>query len=108
VLLNPPLCGFSDSDSDKIPSHAESHGMVFAYRYWKSCVLPPLDMTKDELLALLGSLDLIEAGAAVSFVESLDSDDPRFLRLRLGKPMNTLGYWLDQQRKAASGGDFHH
>ena len=80
--------------------------MVFAY--WKSCVLPSLDMSKDELLALLGSVDSIEAGAAVSFVESLDSEDPRFLRPCLGKPLNTLGYWLDQQRKAAPGGEFHH
>ena len=60
-------------------------------------------MTKDELLVLLGSLDSIEAGAAASYVESLDSGDPRFQGSFLGKPLSTLGYWLEQ-KKIASGG----
>lgn len=69
------------------------------------CILPPIDMTKDELLVLLGSLDLIDAGAAASFVESLDRDDPRFQVSFLREPLSTLGYWLEQ-KKIASGGTF--
>ena len=46
--------------------------------YWKSCELPPLDMTKDDLLALLGSVNSMEAGAAISFVRSLPRNDVRF------------------------------
>ena len=61
-------------------------------------------MTKDELLVLLGSLDSIEAGAAAWFVESLESNDPRFQRPFLGKPLSTLGCWLEQ-KKVASGGE---
>ena len=81
----------------------ESHGMGLFLRY---CVHLPLGMTKDELLVLLGSLDSIEAGAAASFVESLDSKDPRFQRPFLGsKPLSTLGYWLEQ-KKLASGSGF--
>ena len=62
-------------------------------------------MTKDELLVLLGSLDSIEAGVAASYVESLDKGDPRFQGSFLGKPLSTLGYWLEQ-KKIASGGGF--
>ena len=62
-------------------------------------------MTKDELLVLLGSLDSIEAGAAASYVESLEKGDPRFQGSFLGKPLSTLGYWLEQ-KKIASGGGF--
>ena len=62
-------------------------------------------MTKEELLVLLGSLDSIEAGIAASYVESLDKGDPRFQVSFLGKPLSTLGYWLEQ-KKIASGGGF--
>ena len=61
-------------------------------------------MTKDELLVLFGSLDSIEAGAAASYVESLDRGDPRFQGSFLGKPLSTLGYWLEQKKIASEGG----
>ena len=68
--------------------------------------LPPVDMTKDKVLVLLGSLDSIEAGIAASYVESLDEDDPRFKGSFLGKPLSILGYWLAQKENASGGGGF--
>ena len=61
-------------------------------------------MTKDELLALLGSLNLESAGAAASYVESLGRDDPRFQGSFLWTPLSTLGYWLEQKKIASEGG----
>ena len=66
-------------------------------------MLLSLDMTKDDLLVLLGTLNTIDAGTAAAYVESLEDDDPRFQRPFLGKPLSILGYWL-QQMKATSGG----
>ena len=61
-------------------------------------ILPPLDMA--ELLALLGSLDSVKAGAATAFVEGLDREDPRFQRPYWGSLPISSG----EQKKAATGG----
>ena len=53
-------------------------------------------MTRDELLALLGSVDSQDAGAATSFVERLVDGDPRLGRSFPGA-LAAIGYWLAQR-----------
>jgi hypothetical protein len=65
-------------------------------------------MGKAEVLSLFGSVDSVEAGFAVSYVEGLDNDDPRLLRPYLKKPLNLDGYWIHQQKMAtAHESEFH-
>ena len=56
-------------------------------------------MTKNELLALLGSVNSMEAGAAVSFVRSLPDNDPRFQTSFEGKEQAAIGFWLEEKAR---------
>ena len=62
-------------------------------------MLPPLDMTKDDLLALLGSVNSIEAGTAISFVRSLPINDLRFAISFEGRENAAIGFWLEEKAK---------
>ena len=56
-------------------------------------------MTKNELLALLGSVNLMEAGTAMSYVISLPINDPRFEMAFEGSAIAAVGFWLAEKAK---------
>ena len=62
-------------------------------------MLLPLDMTKDDLLALLGSVNSMEAGAAISFVRSLPRNDVRFAISFERRENAAIGFWLEEKAK---------
>ena len=54
-------------------------------------------MSKASTLALLGSVDLQDAGVAFSYVQSLPEDDPRFGTAPKGAN-SAIGYWLREEK----------
>jgi hypothetical protein len=62
-------------------------------------------MTKDELrvLALLGSVNSVKAGTAISFVRSLPINDLRFAIPFEGRAKAAIGFWLSEKEKAKLG-----
>ena len=56
-------------------------------------------MTKDELLALLSSVNSMDAGTAMSFVMSLSINDPRFVMAFEGSAIAAVGFWLAEKAK---------
>ena len=61
-------------------------------------------MTKKDMLDLLGTVNSIKAGAAISYVLSLKDNDPRF-QLSFGGNANTaIGFW--QREEKARLGEF--
>ena len=63
-----------------------------------------LVMTKKDMLNLLSSVDSMEAGAAISFVKSLEDNDPRFETSFEGKTNAAIGFW--QREENARQGEF--
>ena len=60
---------------------------------------PPLERTKDNLLTLLGSVNSMEAGTAISFVRSLPINDLRFAIPFEGRENTAIGFWLEEKAK---------
>lgn len=56
-------------------------------------------MAKKDMLDLLGSMDSIEAGAVVSFVMSLEDNDPRFETSFEGKANAAIGFWREEKAR---------
>ena len=61
-----------------------------------------LDMTKKDMLALLGTVNSMQAGAAISFVNSLADNDPRFEMSFEGKAKTAIGYWQREENARLS------
>ena len=56
-----------------------------------------LVMTKKDMLDLLGTVNSIQAGAAISYVLSLKDNDPRFKMSFGGNANAAIGFWQREE-----------